>query len=65
MSEQYIRPYVPGSITTPGYIVVCVPGMRAVEVTEELASRLTDLIVAKRVNEAKTLLSWFGGADAR
>ncbi len=63
--KHYVRPYVPGSITTPGFIVVCVPGEKPVEVTEGLAERLTKLIVAKRITEARTLLSWFGGTDAQ
>ena len=33
MTINYVRPYVPGAVTTPGYIVVCVPGMKPVEVT--------------------------------
>lgn len=64
----YIRPYVPGAVTTKGYIVICVPGMPAVEVTEPLAKKLTDLIVARKISEAQTLLTWFGageGANAK
>ena len=65
MTTDYIKPYVPGSITTKGFIVVCVPGMKPVEVTEPLAKKLTDLIVTKQIDQARTLLSWFGGSDGR
>lgn len=65
MTNHYIRPYVPGAVTTKGFVVVCVPGVEPVEVTEPLAKKLTDLIVAKKHAEARTLLSWFGGPDAK
>lgn len=63
MKYDYIREYVPGAVTTKGFIVVCVPGMKPVEVTEGLAEKLTDMIVKKKIAEAQTLLRWFGGAD--
>jgi hypothetical protein len=61
MSTQYVRPYVPGAITTKGFTVVCIPGAPAVEVTEPLAQKLTSLILAKQYEQARLLLSWFGG----
>ena len=60
MSNHYVRAYEPGAVTTKGFVVICVPGMPAVEVTEVLAQRLTDLIVKRKIDEAKTLLRWFG-----
>lgn len=59
MATHYTRPYVPGAATTPGFIVVCVPGMRPVEVTEALAKKLTEMIIQKKIREARVLLSWF------
>lgn len=63
---EYIRPYVPGAVTTPGYIVVCVPGMEAVEVTETLAAKITECVVKKEYDRARELLKWFSeGTDAQ
>lgn len=59
MSVHYVRPYVPGQVTTPGFLVVCVPGMPAVEVTESLAVKLTELVVKKEYAQARDLLTWF------
>ena len=64
MRERYVRPYVPGAVTTKGFVVICVPGMKPIEVTDALAERLTDMIVKKKIAEAQTLLRWFGGSDA-
>lgn len=58
-----VRPYAPGAVTTEGFVVICVPGMEAVEVTDALAARLTDLIVGKKIPEAQILLRWFGGRE--
>ena len=63
MRERYVRPYVPGAVTTKGFVVICVPGMKPIEVTDALAERLTDLIVKKKISEAQTLLSWFVGDE--
>ena len=62
---HYVRPYVPGVTTTPGFIVVCVPGMKPVEVAETLAKRLTELIVKKDYDQARDLLSWFSDLPVR
>ena len=59
MTINYVRPYVPGAVTTPGYIVVCVPGMKPVEVTEALALKITDFVVKMVYARAKELLTWF------
>ena len=63
MRERYVRRYTPGAVTTAGFVVICVPGMKPIEVTEVLADRLTDLIVRKKISEAQTLLSWFAGEE--
>lgn len=60
MSFDYVRPYVPGAVTSKGFIVVCVPGMRPVEVAETLALKITDFIVKKEYDRARQLLTWFG-----
>ena len=59
--NDYIRPYVPGSVTPKGFVVICVPGMKPVEVTDALASKLTKMIVGREIDRAQTLLRWFGG----
>lgn len=59
MHMDYVRPYRPGAVTTKGFIVVCVPGMPPVEVTENLAVKLTDFIVKKEYDRARQLLTWF------
>lgn len=56
---DYIRPYVRGAVTTPGYIVVCVPGIPAVEVTEALAAKITEFVVKKEYERARELVKWF------
>lgn len=61
MSSHYVRPYVAGAVTHPGWSVVCVPGMKAAEVVEPLASRLVTLVATGQLREARTLLVWFGG----
>lgn len=58
--QDYIRPYVPGAVTTKGFIVVCVPGMKPVEVAETLAAKITDFVVKKEYDRARQLLTWFG-----
>jgi len=63
MGERYVLPYRPGAVTTKGYIVICVPGMPAYEVTEALANKLKDLIVAKQIIQAQELLTWFSGME--
>ena len=61
MTDRYIRPYVPGAITTPGHVVVCVPGVRPAEVEEKLGEKITSLLIAGKVYEARVLMFWFGG----
>lgn len=63
MGERYVLPYVPGAVTTKGYIVICVPGMPAVEVTEVLGNKLKDMIIAKQVVQAQELLMWFSNME--
>lgn len=61
---NYIRPYVPGAVTTPGFIVVCVPGVKPLEVAETLATRVTDLVVKKQYDEARQLIALFSDLSA-
>lgn len=59
MSGDYVRPYVPGAVTSKGFIVVCVPGMKPVEVTEKLAEKITGFILKGEHDRARQLLTWF------
>lgn len=61
MSRQYVRPYMTGAVTPKGWTVVCVPGMKASEVVEPLATRLANLVLSGKVIEARGLMLWFGG----
>jgi hypothetical protein len=63
MNDQYTRPYVPGQVTPKGFIVVCVPGMKPVAAADDLAMKITALVIAKNYEAARVMLRWFSGDD--
>lgn len=46
-----------------GYVSVHVPGMRRVWIDRDLAVQIHGLLSINKLDEARTLLRWFGGSE--
>lgn len=61
--SPYMRPYTPGQVTAKDHSVICVPGLRAYEVVEPLATKIVDMVLDGKIEEARLLMVWFGADD--
>ena len=63
MTTHYVRPYVSGSITEEGWVVVCVPGTKPVEVVAPLGNKIAEMLIRGDVKAARMMLHWFGDPE--
>ena len=61
--NPYMLKYRPDEPPPKDFVTVHVPGMRRVWIDRDLARQINGLLSINRLDEAKTLMRWFGGRE--